>query len=549
MDPTRAEPQRGLVVSPDHEAYLVQLDLLGALRRGAAPPAREGKETKTALVAEILITERLEILWPRLTPSEQVHVRTQSHRAWPFQEPPMQAARPPLVTVLDNLSPEEVAMLQALYSRSALPVAVHLARMTAEKSGRFMSGHYVGYNHKSIADCGTTTMFIEGVSLLAAKAIQDWPLYSGQETSTRFIDMAQLDETVAVGKIVDPINTPVSRSIIDNWMDFYTRHQARVQDHVRTTHPMKADDDAKKYETAVKARGFDILRGFLPAGLTTQLSWHSNLRQAGDHLIGLAHHPSGEIRALARTLRGALGAKYPDSGFALNLPTVSGEAAAGRAVERAFWEEETAHAFSYLLPRYGTDGLRHNFYPADLARLKHGKIAEMLRTRPQGCVLPHFLSELGQITCVFHMDFGSFRDLQRHRNGVCRMPMLTTEHGFEPWYLDQLDADVRAEAEALVRHQTLAIEALDADAVDKQYLTALGFRVAGSVTYGLPAMVYILELRSGKTIHPTLRRFVLRTVAEFRQEFPVPIHADMDPDDWTVRRGGQTITRRDGGAL
>ena len=69
----------------------------------------------------------------------------------------------PVITILDHLPPEEIAMLQALYSRSAAPVATHLARMSQERSGKFMSTFYVNYNHKSIADCGTTTLFLEGV--------------------------------------------------------------------------------------------------------------------------------------------------------------------------------------------------------------------------------------------------------------------------------------------------------------------------------------------------------------------------------------------------
>src|SRR5262245_27953558 len=97
----------------------------------------------------------------------------------------------PKIRLVDDLTPEDVAMLQALYSRSAESVDVHLEKVKETGSGRFMESYYVGYTHKSIADCGSTTVFIEGVSMLAAKAIQDWPLYSGQETSTRFIDFSK----------------------------------------------------------------------------------------------------------------------------------------------------------------------------------------------------------------------------------------------------------------------------------------------------------------------------------------------------------------------
>lgn len=75
--------------------------------------------------------------------------------------------------VIDNLSPETIAMLQALYSRSASSVEEHLKKVEKTGSDKFMESFYVGYGHASIGDCGTTTTFIENVSILADKSIQD----------------------------------------------------------------------------------------------------------------------------------------------------------------------------------------------------------------------------------------------------------------------------------------------------------------------------------------------------------------------------------------
>ena len=95
------------------------------------------------------------------------------------------------VIVLDTgsvIGPEADAMLQALHSRSTGGLEEHLKILADKGPDNFMKNFYVGYGHKSIGDCGSTTLFIEGVSMLVAKAIQDWPLYSGQESSTRYID-------------------------------------------------------------------------------------------------------------------------------------------------------------------------------------------------------------------------------------------------------------------------------------------------------------------------------------------------------------------------
>lgn len=439
--------------------------------------------------------------------------------------------------LVDDLSPENEAMLQALYSRSAESAEVQLEKVQLTGSERFFDKYVVGYGHKSIADCGTTTMFVEGVSLLAAKAIQDWPLYSGQETSTRYIDMGKQN-------LIDPVGTPESAELLRRWMAYYTSMQELVAVTIRERHPQMASEDNATYERAVKARTFDILRGFLPAGITTQLSWHTNLRQAGDHLNALVRHPSAEIRGIGGSLRGLLSDAYPSSGFDASLAAVGGvgrstdkEEEQRREQERAAWEQKVAALYTY--PKRS-----HHFgFTTTIDGLD--RYYGLLGSRPRGCVLPHFLSDAGQITFADLLDFGSFRDIQRHRNGVCRMPLLTTELGFEPWYLEQLDDASRHAASDLVEELTNTIAGISDDPVVRQYYTALGFRVPCQVTYSLPAAVYVMELRSGKMVHPTLRRYMHKYIREFKLQFPeVALHVDMDPDDWDVRRGTQTIVAR-----
>lgn len=469
-------------------------------------------------------------------------------------------------------------MLQALYARSAESAETQLGKLLAHqrrgdhpdpftnameklvvedvnrrlgvapKTQRFMDNYVVGYNHKSIADCGTTTMFIENVSMLAAKAVQDWPLYCGQETSTRAIDMQTRG-------IIDPIGTPASKAILDAWMLFYVKALEPTTAHVRAMHPQREHESDTAYAGAVKARVFDILRGFLPAGLTTQLSWHSNLRQAGDHVNPLTHHPLSEVSGVARGLRTMLAETYEHSGFDKNLPGVSGVERSENTVAREAWERNVAQLYSYNDdPR----SRRHDVaaFETSISTSSLHPYHAMLASRPRGAVLPHFLSDLGQNSFYFHLDFGSFRDIQRHRNGVCRMPMLTTDLGFEAWYLEQLPPSLVDEGVELVRSQRIAIEALhkemyDGDhgdmhaSVEMQNYVALGFKVPVKVTYGLPATVYVLELRSTKVVHPTLRKAVLRMVDDFERQFPeVALHIDRDPDDWSVRRGTQTITEK-----
>ena len=109
------------------------------------------------------------------------------------------------IIIPDISNPETVAMLQALYSRSDTSVEEHLKDLQTDdttinekeqKLQKKMQKFYIGYGHDSIGDCGSTTVFIEGVSIIAAKAIQDTPLYSGQESSTRYLDFSNQSEKV-----------------------------------------------------------------------------------------------------------------------------------------------------------------------------------------------------------------------------------------------------------------------------------------------------------------------------------------------------------------
>lgn len=427
----------------------------------------------------------------------------------------------PRIFVIDDQNPEDIAMMQALYSRSAASVTEHLAKVKSVGSGKFMESFYVGYGHESIGDCGSTTIFIEGVSMLADKAIQDWPLYSGQETSTRYIDMSKQ-------ALEDPIGTPESKAILDRWMAFYLEKQEAVAAHIKTAYPRKPEENENVYEKAVKARAFDTLRGFLPAGITTQLAWHTNLRQAARKLALLRHHPDGAVRALGQRILDQLKTRYPNS-FSHKLYEAQEAYRADMAAAYTYFDPATC-------PEHVT--LTTSITPDDIEPYKHAFDA-----RPAKSELPIFLMDLGLVTFEFLMDFGSFRDIQRHRNGVCRMPLLSTRFGFDQWYLNQLPEALRAEAEALINEQTAAINALTEDPILRQYYVAMGFRVPCRVSYGLPAALYTIELRAGKTVHPSLRLIAQQMGHALKERLPnLLMHIDFSADDWDVRRGTQDIT-------
>lgn len=426
------------------------------------------------------------------------------------------------IFVYDEFSPEDNAMMQALYSRSPQSVAEHAEKVKQTGSGKFMETFYVGYGHASIADCGSTTIFIEGVSILGDKAVQDWPLYSGQETSTRYVDMARQP-------IIDPLGTPESKTILDRWMQFYISSQPVMEKFLMRRYPRQPGENETVYQKAIKARVFDILRGFLPAGITTQLSWHTNLRQAYDKLVILRRHPLNEVRQIALNILAKLKEKYPHS---FSQPVVD---------EQENYREKFVQKYNYFKPEKAVEF----FFQTNISRAELEKYQDIIDSRPPKTGLPHFLAELGTATFDFWLDFGSFRDLQRHRHGVCRMPLLTTALGFNRWYLEQLSDELREQAEKLITEQKEAIAKLDASPEISQYYISLGFNVPCRVTYGLPAAVYVTELRSGKMVHPTLRQIAFRVREALLGAFPnLILNCDLEPATWDISRGRQDIIKK-----
>ncbi len=433
------------------------------------------------------------------------------------------------IFIHDDFPPEASAMLQALYSRSAKSVQEHVDKVRQQGSSKFMESYYVGYGHASIGDCGSTVLYIEGLSLLACKAIQDNPLYSGQECSTRYIDFSSQP-------ILDPVGTNGSQQIQRNWIDFYVQAKPQLVAFLKEKFPLQPGQKETVWEKAINARSFDILRGFLPAGSTTQLSWATNFRQAHDKLTLLRHHPLEEVQQIAERCLAQLKEKYPSS-FSHKTYRQQEEYLRLSAMETSYFTCTEQHLpcveFSYSTS-------------IDNAELEANELAIISR-RPEKTNQPRYLSQYGRYTCTFPLDFGSFRDLQRHRNGICRLPLLNDLFGFQAWYLEQLPIDLKQAAEELLSQQFAAINQLDAAATERQYYYPLGINVRCQLVYDLPEMVYVTELRSSNTVHPTLRRVAHAMSRALQKEHPrLALHVDLSEDAFDIRRGLQDISEKGG---
>jgi len=442
------------------------------------------------------------------------------------------------VTVLDTgavIGAEAEAMLQALHSRSTGGLKSHLKILAKTGPEKFMSSFYVGYGHKSIGDCGSTTIFIEGISMLATKAIQDWPLYSGQESSTRYIDFAKQKFVSGFdfSRAKNLKHKKNAKDILDKWREFYVKAQKPLQKHLRNKFPKSDREKEEIYQKAINARAFDILRSFLPAGATTNLAWHTNLRQATDKLMLLRHHPLTEVREIAEALEKALNKHFPNS-FGQEIFETTEK-------YNEYWMQNKYYYFDRKIKR-SRDEFKISFVKIDKRGLRENR--SLFTRRPEKTELPKFLADIGVVDLEFTLDFGSFRDLQRHRAILQRMPLLGMELGFEEWYLNELPKDLKSEAKKLLQNQKKAINFLRLSREEKQYLVPMGYKVNNKISANLPALVYMVELRGTRFVHPTLRHRAIQIARTLKKRLNIPIYMDKEPHRFDVKRGEQDIVMK-----
>lgn len=434
-----------------------------------------------------------------------------------------------IVLVLNTgavITPEAEAMIQALHSRSIEGILGHLEVLKKKGPEKFMSNFYVGYGHKSIGDCGSATVFVEGVSMLTAKAIQDWRLYNGQESSTRYIPFGEQT-------FLNPANSKAGEDIQERWRSFCLENMEAVVASLFKRFPKGVNEKDGDYEKAIRARAFDIMRGFLPAGATTNVAWRMELRQFADELMVLRHHPVDEARLTALETEGALQEAYPSSFGHKHYDATE-----------TYNREWMSREYYFDPERIDDFGLTWN--GIDPRRIDEYR--EVLENRPPKTELPQFIAGAGTVGFEFLLDFGSFRDLQRHRSIVQRMPLLTTRFGFGSWYLDELPPDIREKALDLLPKQQAMINLIGLPKESRQYYVAMGYRVPCSLSGDLRALTYIIELRGTRFVHPTLRKRIFQIKDALERILPsgcAVFHMDPDPDRFDAKRGTHDIVRKD----
>lgn len=412
-------------------------------------------------------------------------------------------SRPLDVFVIDpakyGLNADQAAMLQALYSRSGASAREHIEHVKRRGAEKFMQDYVVNYGHASIQRCGSTTVHLEGVSMLATKAVQIDRFYDGQESSTRYIpfdDFGMMSPKVTDDPIIQQKLEEIQKWFFLTYKELsaklavaYASGKVNITGDI-TRYP--EDKRAGILDKMYKTRAFDVAGAWLPCGTKTQLSYHNTINGMVRHLPLMVAMSKlvPEYATLADAIFLELHREYPG-----NLPN--------DIPQFEHWNENASDMWAQM----PVGSTTVNGYARHIGI---GNPATALPIMPSALDSP--VDVLVDISC--EIDFRSYRDIQRHRYVSQALPMVKPESGFCDWYLKELalfpmtESYVEATKEKLQELAAIA-ESLPPEALYLlQYYCPMGTMVCFEATMRVDDLAHMLELRAKRTVHPTVRLVV-----------------------------------------
>ncbi len=463
-----------------------------------------------------------------------------------------------LVEPVAEITPEELATIQAMYSRSNKSIINRFIDLLfnenlEQTTSRIVGDVHKGYGHASIGDLGSFVLCYEGVSMLAAKAIQDTQLYDGQEASTRYITFDK-QPFLFVNKqgslnVSNDQNNDVASLLQESWRHFYLEAVPIVRDGLFYKYPWEdqknvlGEDGEGDYKRAINARAFDIIRGYLPAGCSTNLAWYTSIRHCADHVAWMRCHPLREVRNIAQVTQQLVEVVYPTSFHG-----------------RGFYEMRESYKTEFMQQQYYLEDLLSpniaSWYSDTLLdkELLAKKWSQVILNRPHGQEMHYSIGETGTVRFDALLDFASFRDQQRHRAVIQRQGLVSDKYGFHDWYLDNLPDIVREKAEKLLTDNLQIIKELinngEIDKFEAQYLYPMGMKIPTTIVGHIGKVLYMVELRAQTSVHPTyhenaydfamcIKKTLSKTLSVPDEE--IPLYVDSAVGQFSIKRGSQTI--------
>jgi thymidylate synthase ThyX len=394
------------------------------------------------------------------------------------------------------LDPAVQATALAKYSRSPESARVLLKTITQESAEKFQQKWVAEYGHNSVAELATVPICFEGVSIVASKFIESWPRAGYSEKSTRYQKFS------SDGFVVPPGCSNTMMKFVKKYYESYDKLYPKILRKCAIL--MGEDPDNLKPKAAVRARAFDNIRYLLPAGTGTNLAAVMNMRDARDLLSSLKGHENSEFNFIGDKLQNALEKicpvllKHTEPNSFMIFPKSAGPLTDKFDIKNPDWCVNLQTKYDSSLQ----DSFKKSVF--DIYGVDWETFSKIMGSRPDYSEIPDIFKTV-RFSFEVIMDFGAFRDLQRHRRCNQFAELLTTNYGYlvpDDIKGTELESEFKKTMELVELYDDLKIQ----DPLYNQYIIPIGYLHRSIFEMDLKELYYISELRTKPQGHQSYRR-------------------------------------------
>ncbi len=446
-----------------------------------------------------------------------------------------------------NLPPEVVAVLFAYVSRSPNTFKENLIKLIKSKdldmgrliatfkeqgfdyeqakdrARKFHEKWVVGYGHGSVAEHAIAYVALEDVSILFTKVIEDNRLCAFTEKSTRY-QVFDRNRYYKPQKLMSHPLGKLYEETCNFLFDTYCELTPKIMDFVQKNFPKPDDWTFARYESTMKAKACDVVRYILPVSTLTNLGMTINARNAEHAIRKMLSHPLEEMQFLGQRMKEEVQkiiptlVKYADENkyiketnqamAQLTKETLPPKTSKNKPVTIVNYDPDAENKViaAMLYP--------HSSLPYEeiikqvgfMSKEQKDKIIEEFHTRIDKHDWP--LRELEHINYTFDIliDYGAFRDIQRHRICTQTNQDATVEHGYSiPREI--IEAGFEKEytqcMEKAIETYNQLIQEFPKEA---QYVIPLAFKKRTLFTWNLRELHHFIKLRSSAQGHVSYRK-------------------------------------------
>ncbi|MGM5483729.1 MAG: FAD-dependent thymidylate synthase [Nanobdellota archaeon] len=463
------------------------------------------------------------------------------------------------IFVAKNFHPEVWALMQARYSRSTEGMRESFLKLLKEDAGnfeglldiikntevekgmdhavdkaiKFMDKWVLGYGHSSVAEGAVIGVCLEGISIVATKVVEDCRLASYLEKSTRYVSFDK--DSFYIPEELEKYKEEVE-DLIRLSFDTYKELHEPVLEYVKSVCPLENKNE-KAWERSCKARRFDAIRYLLPACTKTYMGWTVNARELAYGISKMLSHPLKEINDIGNSIREEAVKVLPSllkyarkNEYLCQIENKNPE----KPKEIKF-EENKAELVDY------DENAENKIITSILYKTEGGSYiqnkekVEKMSDEDKKAIFDECLSKISshdplmrefehsKLTFDITMDYGAFRDIQRHRMCTQTNPLLGTNLGYEtPDDILNSGKEVREKYENVMNKAKNLYDKISSEDINAaQYIVPLAYRKKVLITMNLREAFYFIRLRSTPQGHISYRKIAKNMYDSVIKKYPL----------------------------